>query len=212
MRRPSLPLAVAAGLLVLTGCATVVTGTASGATPPASATGAGPSSTAPGHEDDPVKAARATHDRLFPDVAAHCAGAAPRPTDERTPTRRADPVDPAASRYAENHMYRQKRPLDTEQRCRGQAHADRIAKVLKKPGAPGTRTEQGLRTALAELGYPEDAIRIQEQGSGQRSGPAFSLFIPGTGPCVTGRTGPPPDIETHGPYLEGGCVEPRGGH
>ncbi|WP_371667795.1 hypothetical protein OG985_09225 [Streptomyces sp. NBC_00289] len=64
-------------------------------------------------------------------------------------------------------------------------------------------------TALARLGYGDREVeRLAPHGEGVR----FTLGLGGV--CVEGTLLPGHDsaIEAHGPYLEGGCVEPAYGH
>lgn len=61
---------------------------------------------------------------------------------------------------------------------------------------------------LERLGYPRDAVQVRREGGAA----GFSLFVPGAGPCISGRLASPPKVEVHGPYVEGGCTEPKGGH
>ncbi|MFF8292287.1 hypothetical protein ACF068_24060 [Streptomyces sp. NPDC016309] len=192
MRRPLLPAALAA-LVLVTGCGTerVVP--------------AGPSGS-----PDPDYAARrkaglTEHDRRFPGVADRCADVRPGPSAAAPtgPLPAGEPYDPERAKYAENHAFQQQLPMKADAECRGRAHADRIAGALA-----GVRDEGGLRAALSKLGYPADGTEVY--GSGPAL--AFSLMVPGAGPCVTGFTGPPVRVEAHGPYMEGGCVKPRGGH
>ncbi|THA58418.1 hypothetical protein E6R62_04510 [Streptomyces sp. A1136] len=149
------------------------------------------------------------HDKLFPEVAARCAGKAETlPTAASTPAEL--PTDPAARKYVENHGYKTQAPLTPAARCRGDAHAARIEAGLGGSDGKGTpRTTEELRVRLTGLGY-----RV-ESGDVYGSGPenlTFVLSVPESGPCVTGYLGPPVKIEVHGVYLEGGCHEPRGGH
>ncbi|MEU7277929.1 hypothetical protein AB0A69_03880 [Streptomyces sp. NPDC045431] len=143
----------------------------------------------------------ARHDRLFPGLATRCAGLSVSPSPSASTSR--EPLSPEAQKYAENHAFKQRLPLGARAACRGRAHAERIG-----GGVDGVRTEGELRAALEKLGYTADDV--QTYGSG--TGLGFAVFVPGAGPCVSGRVGPPLSVEVHGPYMEGGCVEPRGGH
>lgn len=209
-------LAVAAALLVTTGCGTVHTaGSGSGA----EASPAVESSPADQRTKAQAQAA-ARHDQLFPDVAARCAGVIPSPSGPFDPSGSAgsatpssgtaDGADPAAKKYAENHAFKMTVNLDAPAQCRGDAHAARIAAALErqKPGRASTLTEQELQSALEALGYPKDSTQVYRSGGAV----TFSLFVPATGPCVTGRLDSPLNVKGHGPYMEGGCTEPKGGH
>ncbi|QNE73815.1 hypothetical protein F0344_03615 [Streptomyces finlayi] len=202
MRR--LPLAVAAGLLVLTACGTERVTSGDGPE------GAGsPSRARPSTAEDWKKSAdeaRAKHDRKFRDVAARCTDITPS-ASARPTTGATEPADPEADRYRENHAFKQQAPLGPEQQCRGDAHADRITDALRETGGPGPSSEQDVRTVLEELGYPAEATQVY--GSGHALG--FSISVPGA-PCVSGGVGPPLTVEAHGVYMEGGCREPQGGH
>ncbi|MER7107561.1 hypothetical protein [Streptomyces sp. NPDC000229] len=190
MRRLVLPAALA-GLLLVTGCGTE---RVSSRSPGASG------SPSPDHAEQ-RKAALTEHDRMFPGVGDRCADARPSPSPSTSAAQ--EPYDPERAKYAENHGFKQQMPMKPDAECRGRAHAGRIAESLA-----GVRDENGLRAALEKLGYPADGTQVY------RNGPllGFSLFVPGAGPCVTGYLGPPARVEAHGPYMEGGCVEPRGGH
>ncbi|MGW8884960.1 hypothetical protein [Streptomyces sp. NPDC055749] len=195
-----LPLAVAAGLLLLTGCGSErVDGS-----PGASSTGVQPSASQ--DYEKQAEEARAKHDRTFPDVAARCADSSPSPSPSRTGA--TEPANPEADRYAENHAFKRQMPLKPEAQCRGKAHADRITDALRETGGSGPSNEQAVRAVLEDLGYPAEGTQVY--GSGHALG--FSLSVPGGVPCVSGGVGPPLNVEAHGPYMEGGCVEPRGGH
>ncbi|WP_156726185.1 hypothetical protein [Streptomyces apocyni] len=190
MKRPLL--AVALGLLVLTGCGTERASDSARTSP-------GPSAS-PTSQDT----ALAKHDRLFQDVAARCTDSTPSPS----PTRSADgePPNPEAEKYAENHAYKRTMPLKPDAQCRGQAHADRITKALS---TGDVRDKQALSAALEKLSYPKNGTQIHAVGETL----VFSLFIPETGPCLSGKvTSPDAEVTPHGPYMEGGCTEPTGGH
>ncbi|MEV0531899.1 hypothetical protein [Kitasatospora sp. NPDC050463] len=169
-----------------------------------SATGA--SATAPDHAEQ-VRQGAAEHDRLFPDVAAlRCESARPSPSAGGTGS--GAPLDPEAAKHAENSMYKQMAAMTAAGRCRGEAHSARIAAALdaRPGGAPSTEAE--LQRLLESLGYPAASAVVHRSDSLI----GFDLFVPGTGPCVTGRLGSPVEVRAHGPYLEGGCTEPKGGH
>ncbi|GHA45182.1 hypothetical protein GCM10010329_79750 [Streptomyces spiroverticillatus] len=200
--RPRAVGVLAIGLLAFTAtaCGTVQAG--AGGVPTPSAVGASPTTARD-------TAAKAAHDKAFPDVAARCKGVsdAGRPAGPDTP--QPLPTDPEAAKYAENHAFKQQKQLTPEARCRGEAHAQRIKKALTGPGTTPPANEAELTTALARLGY------AASDGSVLKAGDAlgFSYFVPGVGPCVTGQLGGArATVEAHGTYMEGGCTEPRGGH
>ncbi len=121
------------------------------------------------------------------------------------------PADPEARKYAGNHAFKQQARLTPGARCRGDAHAARIkAAVAGGSGGKGApHTAEEVRAVLTELGYGFDGGGVHGTGSVNVS---FVLSVPESGPCVTGRLGPPVTVEAHGMYVEGGCLEPRGGH
>ncbi|MEU8894121.1 hypothetical protein [Streptomyces sp. NPDC048442] len=198
------PLAAAAlvlGLLTLTACGTTHAGAGTDPIPPAA-----PSS--PTAADPAATAARAAHDKAFPEVAARCAGT--RGTAPAAGAGKPEPAatDPEAAKYAENHAFKQQASLAPEARCRGEAHAERIRKALTGPGATAPANEADLAAVLARLGYEAGPGTVYRTGGAL----GFSFFVPDIGPCVTGRLGSPATFEAHGAYMEGGCTEPRGGH
>ncbi|MER6362172.1 hypothetical protein [Kitasatospora sp. NPDC001527] len=157
----------------------------------------------------------AEHDRLFPQVAAlGCASARPTPSTAGTgaapaaPAAPAEPADPWAAKHAENSMYKQMAPLTAVDRCRGEAHGQRISEALKARAAKAPLTQDDVRGILESLGYPRDSAQLAAVG-GEIS---FELTVPGTGPCVGGRLGSTVTVQAHGFYLDGGCTEPKGGH
>ncbi|MEU9416511.1 hypothetical protein [Streptomyces sp. NPDC048272] len=212
---------LAAALPALTACGTTKAGTA-GSTPP---TAAGSSA--------PVPSGSARHDRLFPDVAARCAAkAAGAPADPQDggvnggangagsatgsgagsggESSRELPTDPEARKYAENHAYKAQGTLSAESRCRADAHGARIKAALTGAGKAAPRGEVELAGSLKELGYTVSGNEVYRSGGAL----GFALFIPEAGPCVTGRWTADGGltVEGHGVYVEGGCLEPKGGH
>ncbi|MFJ7266806.1 hypothetical protein ACIQV3_09070 [Streptomyces sp. NPDC099050] len=213
---------LAAGAIVLTGCGTRTAGSGDPAAPSAP-------STAPSVDYAAREAAAvARHDKLFPAIAARCGdagagagtgtgtgegadaggskgGASPGATGGELP------ADPEARKYAENHAFKQQVRLTPGARCRGDAHAERIKAALA--GGSGAKaaphTAEELRAVLAGLGYGFDGGGVYGSGAVNVS---FVLSVPESGPCVTGRLGPPTTVQAHGTYAEGGCLEPRGGH
>lgn len=202
--RAVVALLLAAAAIALTGCGTRTAGAGNPQEPPA------PSMAPSVDYAAQAAAAVARHDKLFPAIAARCAdlgtgGAGPQATARELP------ADPEARKYAENHAFKQQAELTPGARCRGDAHAARIAAAVKGgaggKGAPHTAEE--LRAVLTGLGYGFDAGGVYGSGAVNVS---FVLSVPESGPCVTGRLGPPVTVLAHGVYVEGGCLEPRGGH
>ncbi|MFK0259539.1 hypothetical protein [Streptomyces sp. NPDC090445] len=211
MRR-TLPVAVltsAACLFALAGCGTTRAGAGIGVSASASAS----ASTTP----DWAKAAEAAaaaerqqHDQQFPEIVARCA-------DTAAATSSSGPSasqDPQAGRYAENHAYKIKGRLSARAECVGRAHAARITQAFTMAGKTAPTTGLALKKALDELGYPTTGAEINDPGLILE----FALMVKGTGACVSGTLAIPGQpgtvtrVEAHGPYMEGGCVEPRGGH
>ncbi|MCY0958265.1 hypothetical protein [Streptomyces sp. H27-H5] len=200
-------------LPALTACGTTKAGSAGNTTPTAAGS------------PDPVASGLARHDRLFPDVAARCAQKAAEasadPQDGGTnggandgasggESSRELPMDPEARKYAENHAYKTQDTLSAESRCRADAHGARIKAALTGAGKAAPRGDAELAASLKELGYSVTGNEVYRSGGAL----GFSLFIPEAGPCVTGRwtAGGGLTVEGHGVYMEGGCLEPKGGH
>ncbi|MEW1914539.1 hypothetical protein AB0442_40200 [Kitasatospora sp. NPDC085895] len=204
MKRLAPATAAVTAVLLAAGCGSVRAGGAGGgAAAPASAA---TSASASGRSAADVTAqVLAEHDRRYPEVAAGCAGARTA-TAVPTPSASRAPADPEGSKYAENHAFRQTAPVDAAQQCRGDAHAARILAALTGNGRQPD--EAAVRQVLERLGYPRDAVQVRRDGGAA----GFSLFVPGAGPCISGRLASPPEVEVHGPYVEGGCTEPKGGH
>ncbi|MFD0277645.1 hypothetical protein ACFVHB_27560 [Kitasatospora sp. NPDC127111] len=208
---------VLAGSVAVAGCGSVRsdgTGTGTGATAgggeTAAPTASAPTAAGTGAPDRAEQARErvAEHDRLFPEVAAlGCASAKAGPS--ATGTGSAVPVDPEAAKHAENSVYKQQAALTPEGRCRGEAHSARIAAALRARVGRAPLREDDVAGLLESLGYPRLGTTVTTFGDDL----VFDLFVPGTGPCVSGRlTASTVKVETHGAYLEGGCTEPRGGH
>ncbi|MFK0191565.1 hypothetical protein [Kitasatospora sp. NPDC090308] len=217
MKRPALAVAatvLAAGTL-LAGCGSTRSSDSPGSgsvTGSGSAARSGSAAGAAAGSPDAAQAAQqeyeqqyaqavADHDRAFPSVARTCAGkptAQPSPVD--TPSSGPQPENP---KYAENHAYLRTAPLNPAAQCRGEAHAARIA--AEAAAQPPTGPEQA-KALLTRLGYPDATV---DQGG---DGVHFTFSVPQLGPCLTGVLSDPPHIEVHGPYLEGGCALPKGGH
>ncbi|MFF3428086.1 hypothetical protein [Streptomyces sp. NPDC002602] len=200
---------LAAALPALTACGTTKAGSAGNTTPTAAGS------------PDPVASGSARHDRLFPDVAARCAAKAAEtsadPQDDGTnggtnggESSRELPTDPEARKYAENHGYKTQGTLSAESRCRADAHGARIKAALTGAGKTAPSGEAELAGSLKELGYSVSGNEVYRSGGTL----GFALFIPEAGPCVTGRwtAGGGLTVEGHGVYMEGGCLEPKGGH
>lgn len=182
-------------LLLVSGCGTVV-GDDPGASPTRDA------SNAPAIDYEArAEEAKAAHDRKFPEVGKICADAPAEPSAGPTPSE--TPTDPWARRVAENNAYKTQARMDGDARCRGDAHARRIT-----GGLEGVHDEQALRAALDRLGYPPESVEVYDTSVT----PGFALSIPDAGPCVTGALTDPVKVEAHGHYIEGGCMEPKGGH
>ncbi|MDX2391659.1 MULTISPECIES: hypothetical protein [unclassified Streptomyces] len=156
-------------------------------------------------------------------VTAHCDGRGPGAASVTPDGSGEGPADPEARKYAENHAYRQQAGLGDEAKCRGDAHAERIRKALADAeagatgagGPGGPRNPAELTALLRGLGYPVAGGDVYASGgSAGPGGPGlgFALWIPGTGPCLSGALGTPARVEAHGVYMEGGCREPKGGH
>ncbi|MFF4322696.1 hypothetical protein [Streptomyces sp. NPDC001568] len=146
-------------------------------------------------------------------VAAHCEGRGSGAASVAPADPGAGPADPEARKYAENHAYKQQAGLSDAAQCRGDAHAERIRKALADTGGAGGPRDPGELAALLQgLGYAVTSGDVYAAGSGSGSGLGFALWIPGTGPCLSGVLGSPARVEAHGVYMEGGCREPKGGH
>ncbi|MFD7582441.1 hypothetical protein [Kitasatospora sp. NPDC059817] len=199
-------LAAAVAAVALAGCGSVsAPGSATGGTPVGSAPA---TATTPAREPGQAGAeALARHDRLFPQVAAKCAGVAATPPSAPAAAPTGD-GGTWADKYAENHAYKQTVRLLADAQCRGAAHAARIADALRPAGAPAVLDEAGLRAALQRLGYPAELVNVRTSAGV----PGFDLEIPEAVLCVSGLLTARPDIHPHGMYLDGGCTEPKGGH
>lgn len=199
------PLLLAAAVLALTGCGTRSAGAGDPEEPP------GPSAAPSVDYAARAAAAVARHDKLFPEIAARCSDVRQGGGASPDATAGVLPEDPEARKYAENHAYKKQARLTPEAACRGDAHAARIeAAAVGGPGGTGApHTAEELHAVLTGLGYGFDGGGVYGSGAVNVS---FVLSVPESGPCVTGRLGPPVTVEAHGMYVEGGCLEPRGGH
>ncbi|GAB3108521.1 hypothetical protein GCM10027160_06590 [Streptomyces calidiresistens] len=209
---PLVPLALCVGALLLTAC-----GQAPADNRPGGALDA------PGAPDVPpaVSSAEATrraveeHDRLWPEIAARCAETAPEdlPGEDAGGENDAEAGGvPENPRHGENNGYRRTAEVSPAERCRGEAHAVRIAAAMTDEDGLFGDVETTTRL-LKRLGYEPDGIGVEEAGTGVAT---WFVTVPGAGPCVTGHTGMPhadPGDGVHGVYLEGtGCRMPKGGH
>ncbi len=194
--------AVLVGMLVLAGCGSVPAPDGPAASRPAVPS---PMSS----YEEQAKLAKAEHDRAFPEVAAACADVAsgPSATPSTTPSGTGSP-DPEAAKYAENHAYLTTVRMTPEAECRGGAHAKRIAAALTQRAAKAPLGADAVSDVLAGLGYPGREHLVE----GSAGALGFTFMLPGVGPCITGKVGPPVVVEAHGVYVEGGCNRPRGGH
>ncbi|MFI6285896.1 hypothetical protein ACIBCM_14250 [Streptomyces sp. NPDC051018] len=181
-------------LLMMTGCGQERGDAAGGGGAAASATPSSPSLS------EAVEALRKKHDSRYPGVAELC----PDTADAASPTPGASrTLDPEAAKYAENNAYKSQKRLVGADLCRANAHARRVLPAVKD-----ARDEQTVLSALERLGYPRDGVQFNTF-DGELG---FSLGVPDSGMCVTTRLGAKPKAEAHGTYMEGGCVEPTGGH
>lgn len=200
-----LVLLLAAGAAALTGCGAKTADAGGADDPPA------PSAAPSVDYAAQAAAAVARHDKLFPAIAARCADVGQGGSASPGATAGELPADPEARKYAENHAFKQQAELTPAAKCRGEAHAARIRSAMAGgpdgKGAPHTVDE--LRAVLTGLGYGFEGGGVYGSGAVNVS---FVLSVPESGPCVTGRLGPPVSVEAHGVYVEGGCLEPRGGH
>ncbi|GLW73860.1 hypothetical protein Kpho02_61580 [Kitasatospora phosalacinea] len=210
MKRPVLAAAAALFAVgaLLTGCGSVhgsggTSGdTAAGASKPAQQDASKTASEAQQKYQQQAEQASAEHDRAFPAVARSCAGRSTAVPTAAAPTASSGP-QPENPKYAENHGYLTTTALSPLAQCRGDAHAARLAAELARqtPADP-----EQAKALLTRLGYPGATVARAGQGV------HFSFFVPQVGPCLSGTLSDPPHIEVHGPYAEGGCETPRGGH
>ncbi|WP_406193251.1 hypothetical protein OH807_02415 [Kitasatospora sp. NBC_01560] len=205
---------VLAATAALAGCGSVradgtaaAGGTATTAAPTAvAATTAGATASSTYDYAEQARKAVAEHDRLFPQVAAlGCSSARPSPSGSSTT---GAPLDPEAAKHAENSGFKQQITMSAEAGCRGEAHSALITTALKAGTAGAALGEQELAGLLESLGYPRTGTTVRTVGGTV----FFDLVVPGTGPCVSGQIDTAVKVAAHGPYQEGGCTEPRGGH
>jgi hypothetical protein len=181
-------------VLVLAGCGNTRVGAESTATPSPSVTMSS-SSPQPRHISAEL--------RRVEDAA--CGTTTPAPSaGETSASPSAETVEDRPPNYADNNAYRRALPLKGLAECRGEVHVGRLTENLKS--VPVDKAE--VDAALSRLGYGYQAERVQSTGGAVH----FVLGLDGV--CVTGTLSPSHlnTIEAHGPYLEGGCVEPAHGH
>ncbi|MEV0634828.1 hypothetical protein AB0I77_07625 [Streptomyces sp. NPDC050619] len=137
-----------------------------------------------------------------------CGSTTPRPSAEETTS--APPTEPVGDQppnYADNNAYRQTLPLEGLAVCRGEVHVERLTEKLKDVPVDKARVD----TELSRLGYGYEVDEIQADDEPDDT---VRFVIGLDGVCLTGTLVPGhgDTIEAHGPYMEGGCVEPAYGH
>jgi hypothetical protein len=185
-------------VLALAGCGDTRAGAESTATPSPSAT-ASSSSPQPRHISAEL--------RKVEDSACGTTTPPPAPSpsaEETSVAPSTEAVEDRPPNYADNNAYRRTLPLKGLAACRGEAHVGRLTENLA--GVPVDKAE--VDAALSRLGYGRQVEEVQSTGEGVQ----FVLGLDGV--CVTGTLLPSHRnrIGAHGPYLEGGCVEPAYGH
>ena len=196
-----------AGVLALAGCGSVRagadTGTASGTATPSASVSASSSVS-------PTPQLRRISAELQKAEDTACATWSPSPSPSPSASTDTAPPESAAAgdrppNYGDNNAYRRVLPLKGLAVCRGQVHVDRLTKGLKE--VPVDQAE--VDTALARLGYGSREVEQLETVGGTVR---FVLGLDGV--CFDGTLPLSDDrpVEAHGPYLEGGCVEPAYGH
>ncbi|MEV2212120.1 hypothetical protein AB0H86_11800 [Streptomyces sp. NPDC050997] len=197
--RTALATLASGALLTLAGCGdTRVDG---GTTGPA-ATPSAPGTSAPASSPRPTRRV-STELRRLEDTA--CGTTTPQPTAEESSSPPAtEAMEDRPPNYADNHAYRRTLPIEGLAGCRGEAHVARLTANLGTAPVDRARVD----TELSRLGYGDAVERIQSVDDTVR----FAIGLDGV--CVTGTLTPAHrnTIEAHGPYLEGGCVEPVPGH
>ncbi|MER5209904.1 hypothetical protein ABT063_04755 [Streptomyces sp. NPDC002838] len=182
--------------LTLTGCGST---RADGGSQP---TTSGPSGSAPASSSQQPRHISAEL-RKLEDTA--CGTTAPRPTGEETSSPPAtEAVGDQPPNYADNNAYRRALPLKGLSVCRGEAHVKRLTEKLKDFPVDKVRVD----TELSRLGYGYEVEQLRTVDD------TVQFVIGLDGVCVTGTLVPSQKnaIEAHGPYMEGGCVEPAYGH
>lgn len=199
VRRGAVALAaVCLGAVVAAGC-----GEESG-----SGAGAPSGSGSPSTAEEYAEATRTEHDRAWPGVAEKCRDVQPEPAAEASAGE--DPgAAPENPKYAENHAYKQTTDVSPGELCRGEAHAALIDAALQDAVPADLKDERRIRRVLEDLGYAPDTVSAQQAGA---SAVGWDVMVAGAGPCISGNTDWPGEIDVHGVYMEGGCTEPAGGH
>ncbi|MFW6691911.1 hypothetical protein [Streptomyces sp. MAR4 CNX-425] len=191
------------GVVVLAGCGEERAG----------GSGAPSGSASPSTAEEYAEAARTKHDRAWPGVAEKCRGVPAEPGVGASPSvseRAADEPLPENPKYAENHAYKQTTDVSPDELCRGEAHAALISAALDGADPADLKDEKRIRLVLEDLGYDPGTVTAQQAGA---SAVAWDVMVAGAGPCISGNTGWPGEIDVHGVYMEGtGCTEPAGGH
>ncbi|WP_240662344.1 hypothetical protein [Streptomyces sp. WAC 06738] len=191
--------AVCAGAVLLAGCGEE-SGSGTGTGMPS---GGGSPSTA----EEYAEATRQEHDRAWPGIARKCRDVRPEPT--AAAEGEGEGGVPENPKYGENNAYKQTTDVTPDELCRGEAHAARIAAALEDAAPAGPKDERQIRRVLEDLGYATDTVTARQAGA---SAVAWDVMVAGAGPCISGNTDWPGEIDVHGVYMEGGCTEPVGGH
>ncbi|MXM67379.1 hypothetical protein GR925_29100 [Streptomyces sp. HUCO-GS316] len=196
-------MAAAAALVALAGCGTTREGTGVDS---AGGTATSSASTSASVSPPPPLRRIGVDLQKVEDVA--CATWAPSPSasgrEDTAPPDSAGPVDRPPN-YADNNAYRRELPLKGVAVCRGRVHVDRLTEGLKDVSADKTEVD----TALARLGYgSREVAQLETVGETVQ----FVLGLDGVCVDATLPLSQVNHIEAHGPYLEGGCVEPAYGH
>ncbi|MFD3501367.1 hypothetical protein ACFWWT_34940 [Streptomyces sp. NPDC058676] len=183
-------------VLILAGCGNVRAGAESTASTSPSVT-ASSDSPGPRHLSAELRkvedsACGTTTSRPSPSAGATSASPSTEVVEDRPPN------------YADNNAYRRTLPLKGLAVCRGEVHVGRLTENLRS--VPVDKAE--VDAALSRLGYGYQVEQVQEAVHGVQ----FVIGLDGV--CVTGTLVPTQKntIEAHGPYMEGGCVEPAYGH
>ncbi|WP_405608916.1 hypothetical protein [Streptomyces sp. NBC_00076] len=130
-------------------------------------------------------------------------GTTPRPPARKSSSPSATGAMDRPPNYADNHAYRRTLPLKGLADCRGEVHARRLTENLREVPVDRARVD----TELSRLGYGDKVERFQSVDG------TVHFVIGLDGVCVAGTLMPKRNmIEAHGPYLEGGCVQPAPGH
>jgi hypothetical protein len=208
MKRLALPAAVL-GVLLLAACGDQPAD--GGAESPQESEKSAEESEKSAEEAEYARAALDRHDEKWPEIGAACAEEPAAEADGRNDADGEDGQDgpqPENPRHAENDAYRQTMNVPPAERCRGEAHAARIASAMAEEEGVFGDADQ-TRELLERLGYGPDGITAKPAGTGVAS---WDISVSGAGPCISGFTGEPDRITVHGMYLEGGCTKPKGGH